>query len=181
MRLATDRLILKAATVETLTFAAANDLVSLERALSCRVPSDWPPRIDDDGQMARDGFAFVRDLLRKDPALEGWWGWWVLLRDPARVLIGAASPKGPPDGAGIVEVSYGIVASMQGKGYATEATRGLIEWVERDPRTREIVAETLPKLEASIAVMRKCGLSLLGEGVEAGTVRYGRPRHPPNH
>jgi RimJ/RimL family protein N-acetyltransferase len=176
MRLATDRLILKAATAETLGFAAGHDLASLARALSCRIPSDWPPRIDDEGQMARDGFAYVRDLLRKDASLEGWWCWWVLIRDPERVLIGSVSPKGPPDREGTVEVSYGIVASEQRKGYATEATRGLISWVERDPRTRTIVAETLPQLAASIAVMRKCGLERLGEGAEAGTIRYGRPR-----
>jgi len=174
--LATDRLILETATTESLGLAAENDLAALARSLSCRIPSDWPPRIDDDGRMARDGFAYVRDLLRKDPTLTGWWCWWVLLRAPERVLIGTVSPKGPPDPDGAVEVSYGIVASEQGKGYATEATQALIGWVERDPRTRTIVAETLPQLGASIAVMRKCGLTYQGPGSEAGSIRYGRPR-----
>jgi RimJ/RimL family protein N-acetyltransferase len=175
-RLTTSRLLLQAGTAETLTLAAAQDPAPLGRALSARVAPDWPPRIDDDGRMAREGFAYVRDLLRKDPSLLGWWGWFVVLRDPEPLLIGAASPKGPPDEQGVVEVSYGIVASQQGKGDATEATRALIEWVERDPRTRTIVAETLPPLAASIAVMKKCGLSPLGEGSEPGTIRYGRPR-----
>jgi RimJ/RimL family protein N-acetyltransferase len=157
-----------------MAFAAAGDDASLGRALSCRIPSDWPPRIDDEGQMAREGFAYVRDLLRKDPALTGWWGWWVALREPEAVLIGAVSPKGPPDASGVVEVSYGIVASHQGKGYATEATRGLMEWVRRDPRTRSIVAETFPRLGASVAVMEKCGLVYRGAGSEPGTVRYGQ-------
>jgi len=176
--LTTERLAVEAASAETLAFAAEGDLASLARVLSCRIPSDWPPRIDDDGGMAREGFAYVRDLLRQDPALKGWWGWWVFRRDPERLLIGAVSPKGPPDPNGTVEVSYGIVAAEQGKGYATEATRALIDWVERDPRTRTIVAETLPRLGASIAVMRKCGLRHLGPGSEEGTLRYGRPRTP---
>lgn len=178
MRLQTERLVLESGTAETFGVAAAGDPTALARALSCRIPSDWPPRLSDDGQMAREGFAYVRDVLRKDPSLEGWWGWWVLLWSPERMLIGAVSPKGPPDQAGTVEVSYGVVASEQGKGYATEATRALIDWVERDPRTRTIVAETFPQLGASIAVMRHCGLLHQGPGSEAGTIRYGRPRTP---
>jgi RimJ/RimL family protein N-acetyltransferase len=178
LHLATKRLSLEAASAETLALAAEEDVVTLARSLACRISSDWPPRIDDDGTMTREGFAYVHDLLRKDPSLTGWWGWWVLRRDPERVLIGTVSPKGPPGQDGTVEVSYGIVGSEQGKGYATEATQALIEWVERDPQTRSIVAETFPTLPASIAVMRKCGLVPLGEGSEAGTIRYGRPRTP---
>jgi hypothetical protein len=45
--------------------------------------------------------------------------------------------------------------------------------VRRDPRTRSVVAETLPHLTGSIAVMMKCGLSFMGEGSEPGTIRYG--------
>src|SRR6185295_866223 len=121
LELRTSRLLLQAGTAETFALAAAEDPAPLGRALPARIPPDWPPRIDDDGRMAREGFAYVRDLLRKDPSLQGWWGWFVVLREPEPLLIGAASPKGPPDGEGIVEVSYGIVASQQGKGHATEA------------------------------------------------------------
>jgi ribosomal-protein-alanine N-acetyltransferase len=175
--LLTKRLELIAASAE-LMGAAAEDPPALGRSLSSRIPSDWPPRIDDDGEMAREGFRYVRDVLRKDPSLVGWWGWFVLLREPERLLIGAVSPKGPPDPSGVVELSYGIVASQQRRGYATEACQGLIGWVEEDPRTRTIVAETLPHLKASMAVMAKCGMGYLGDGAEAGTVRYGRPRSP---
>lgn len=174
--LTTDRLVLRVATAELMGVASAGDSASLARLLPARIPPDWPPRIDDDGRMAREGFAYVHDLLERHPALIGWWGWFVLLQIPEPVLIGAVSPKGPPDSEGTVEVSYGIVASHQGRGYATEATLGLIAWIERDPHVRKIVAETLPHLAASIAVMRKCGLAFMGEGSEPGTIRYGRNR-----
>ena len=88
-------------------------------------------------------------------------------------MIGTVSPKGPPNGDGTVEIVYGIVASHQGQGYATEATRALLDWVCRDPRTRRIIAETMPR-PASIAVMEKCGMTFLGEGAEPGAVRYAR-------
>lgn len=173
--LTTPRLLLKAATVETMAAAAEDDQVALCRLLEARVPKDWPPRIDDDGRMAREGFRHVRGLLQRDPGLVGWWGWWVVLHGPPPVLIGAVSPKGPPDREGNVEVAYAIVASHQGQGYATEATLALMEWVTQDPRVRRIVAETLPNLGASIAVMEKCGMTFLGEGSEAGAIRYGIP------
>jgi len=72
-------------------------------------------------------------------------------------------------------VSYGIIDSHQGEGYATEATQALLEWVKWDPRVLRIVAETFPAMAASIAVMEKCGMSFLGEGSESGTIRYGMP------
>jgi ribosomal-protein-alanine N-acetyltransferase len=169
----TRRLELVPATPQSLGAAAGDDRDALARSLRARVPDDWPPRIDDDGRMAREGFAFVRDLLAADPALAGWWGWFVILKGGESTLIGSVSPKGPPDPEGTAEVAYGIVSSQQRNGYATEATLALIEWVVRDPRVRKIVAETYPQLAASLGVMRKCGLSFLGAGSEPGVVRYG--------
>jgi len=169
----TPRLQLVPATAAAMAMAANDDRAALRRELTAAIPDDWPPRIDDNGEMAREGFKFVQQILHRDPSLQGWWGWWVLLRRPP-ILIGVVSPKGPPNGEGTVELSYGIVASHQGKGYATEATKALVDWVCRDPRTRRIVADTLPRLTASIAVMEKCGMSFLGEGAEPGAIRYGR-------
>lgn len=174
-RIVTPRLFLVAGTVETMDAAAGGNVNALSRALGARIAEDWPPRIDDEGRMAREGFKFVRDVLKGDPGLVGWWGWWVLLREPSPLLIGAVSPKGPPDREGTVEVSYGIVHSEQGKGYATEATLALMEWVTQDARVNRIVAETFPNLGASIAIMEKCGMTFLGEGSEPGTIRYGIP------
>jgi [ribosomal protein S5]-alanine N-acetyltransferase len=171
--LKTPRLLLQAATPETMEAAAGDDPAALSRALAARVPADWPPRIGDDGRMAREGFAYVRDLLRRDPSLVGWWGWWVMLAGSSPVLIGAVSPKGPPDPEGTVEVSYGIVHSHQGHGYATEATQALMNWLRKNPQVTRIIAETFPTMGASIAVMEKCGMAFLGEGSEPGTIRYG--------
>jgi ribosomal-protein-alanine N-acetyltransferase len=172
-KMATGRLLLVAVSPASAAAAASGNSADLARVLDAVVPEDWPPRIDDDGQMAREGFAFVRNLLAKDPSLVGWWGWFVLVRENQPRVIGAVGTKGPPASDGIVEVSYGIVRSEQQKGYATEATLALIERVCSDSRTRRIVAETFPHLVASIAVMKKCGLTLCGEGSEPGTIRYG--------
>jgi RimJ/RimL family protein N-acetyltransferase len=171
--LATPRLLLRPVTAELAALAADGRVDALGRTLDAHVAVDWPPRIDDDDRMARDGFTFAKDILQRNPSLVGWWGWWVILQQPRPTLIGVVSPKGPPDREGTVEVAYGIVGSMEGKGYATEATCALMDWVRKDPSVRKIVAETLPQLAASIGVMEKCGMAFLGEGSEPGTVRYG--------
>jgi RimJ/RimL family protein N-acetyltransferase len=98
----------------------------------------------------------------------------VLLQQPRLTLIGAVSPKGPPSRDGTVEIVYGIVDSQAGQGYATEATRALLDWVSRDPRTHRIIAETQSSRTASIAVMEKCGMAFLGEGSVPGAIRYVR-------
>jgi [ribosomal protein S5]-alanine N-acetyltransferase len=44
-----------------------------------------------------------------------------------RNLIGETEFHGPPDRAGTVEVGYSIVPDYRGRGFASEATRTLIE------------------------------------------------------
>jgi hypothetical protein len=46
--LATPRLLLIPATTGTLALAGDHDLDALSRSLKAHVPSDWPPRLDDD-------------------------------------------------------------------------------------------------------------------------------------
>ncbi len=172
----TGRLVLEPVTAASAA-AAADGSAALGRALGARIPESWPPRLpDDDGGVARAGFAFVRERLAGDPRLVGWWGWWVLLPGPERpTLVGTVSPKGAPDAEGTAEIAWGVASEHEGRGFATEAASALVEWLGRDPRVRLVIAETLPELGASLAVMRKLGMRPLGPGAEAGTVRWGRP------
>ncbi|MBR8839229.1 MAG: GNAT family N-acetyltransferase [Stigonema ocellatum SAG 48.90 = DSM 106950] len=61
----------------------------------------------------------------------------------------------------------------QGKGYTTEAVGGLLSWAFEQPQVMSVIAETFPNNAASIRVMEKNGMVLLGNGNEEGTVRYG--------
>src|SRR5712671_3137266 len=45
-------------------------------------------------------------------------------------IVGGAGFKGAPDAEGMVEIAYGVVPSLEGRGYATEAARA-------DPFCRE--------------------------------------------
>lgn len=82
-------------------------------------------------------------------------------------IIGTAGFKGPPDGDGMVEIAYGVVPSVEGRGYATEAAGALVQFAAADDRVRLIRAHTLPELNASTRVLRKCGFVHMGEVIDS--------------
>src|SRR5689334_822026 len=53
-------------------------------------------------------------------------------------LIGTCGFPGPPDSNGVAEIAYGIAPDYQGRGYATEAAKALIDFATNDPRVRII-------------------------------------------
>jgi RimJ/RimL family protein N-acetyltransferase len=154
---------------------------------------DSPERFEEQfGYAAADG---LRDFLVSDEVSPMWlerlrrevdadpWvqGFGVVHRQ-IRNVIGTASFKGPPDGDGVVEIAYGIVPTLEGNGYATEAAAALVAFASADERVRLIRAHTLPKSGASPAVLMKCGFAHLGEveDAEDGIVwRWEREPAPP--
>lgn len=67
---------------------------------------------------------------------------------------------------------------MQGRGYATEATRGLIDRAFLDPRVERVVATTLPDRVPSIRVVEKLGFERAEAASEPGTIQFVRTRSP---
>lgn len=145
---------------------------ALQHELAASVPASWPPHLYDDNA--------IRWTLRQHASVPDFanWGMFyiVLLDGQGGTVIGTVGYKGPPDDDGVVEVGYGLLDEYQRKGYATEATRALINRAFSDDRVQEIVAETLPHLNASIAVMQRCGMVFKGDGSEAGVIRFHLPR-----
>lgn len=164
----TDRLELVPATLE-LTQAALDGEHALGACLHAVVPPTWPPEYLD-----RASLQVTLDRLAEGLEQAEWWLHFVVLRgaEPARILIGSAGYKGPPSADGTVEVGYGIVRDHQRRGYASEAVRGLLAHAFAVPAVRRVIAETLPELAASIAVLGKCGFRLIGEGSEPGVIRF---------
>jgi [ribosomal protein S5]-alanine N-acetyltransferase len=84
----------------------------------------------------------------------------VVLRDEKR-LTGTCgfhgnpgvNEKGRSDG---VEIGYTIYEAFRGRGYATEAVRGLIDYA-RDEGMGVVVASVAPDNEPSLAIVRKLG------------------------
>jgi RimJ/RimL family protein N-acetyltransferase len=173
LMLRTRRLQLIPATIESLRAELAGR-THLARELNVAVPESWPPELYDD-----PAIRFTLDRLEREPAENGWWLYYLGRPDPANgpaQLVGVAGYKGPVDAAGIVEVGYGILPEYRRQGLASEATRALIDRAFGMAQVKSVVAETYPHLSASIAVMVRCGMRLIGEGSEEGVVRYGITR-----
>jgi len=72
------------------------------------------------------------------------------------VVIGLCAFTGPPDPEGVVEITYSVAPSYQGKGCATEAVIALLAYANHSGLARTIRAHTLAKTNASTRVLEKC-------------------------
>ena len=117
---------------------------------------------EDKEQVAPEWLARVENSQDSDPWVHGFK--MVLRHDGTEV--GRCGFTGPPDANGIVEIAYGVDEKFRGRGYATEAARGLSAYASADARVRVIRAHTLPTENASTHVLRKCGFSRVGESVD---------------
>ena len=123
---------------------------------------------EDKEQVAPAWLARVESSQDSDPWVHGFK---MVLRDDG-TEVGRCGFTGPPDADGIVEIAYGVDEKFRGRGYATEAARGLSAYASTDARVRVICAHTAPTENASARILRKCGFLRTGESVDPalGTV-----------
>ena len=149
--------------------AALEGAPQLGASLGAAVPLSWPPIYFDTAALE-----FTLARLEEKPDQAGWWLHFILLRDAgaARTVIGTGGFTGPPSPVGTVEVGYSIVEEHRRRGYASEAVRGMVAHAFALPGVHRVIAETLPELEPSIGVLRKCGFRLTGDGSAPGVIRF---------
>jgi [ribosomal protein S5]-alanine N-acetyltransferase len=84
------------------------------------------------------------------------------VRLPDGTLIGAMGVIDHPDGT--IEVGYWFGVDYQGRGYAFEALRAILDQIAADPALapRPIFAETRPDNAASIRLLMKMGFYATG-------------------
>ncbi len=95
-------------------------------------------------------------------------GPWVLRERESGDFVGRAglawiTIEGDP----MVELPWVVLPGHQGRGYATEAALAAVE-TARDLGLDRVVSLTLPENRASLRVMEKAGLTLVGEVEHAG-------------
>jgi RimJ/RimL family protein N-acetyltransferase len=154
------------ATVASLT-AELDGNDAFARHMALPVPDAWPPELYDEAAIR-----YTADRLADVPAEAGWWLYYVTTAAESPSLVGVAGYKGPPTADGVAEIGYGVLEDQRRKGYATEASRALIDRAFAFAAVHVVAAETYPHLTPSIGVMEKCGLGFVGDGSEAGVIRY---------
>lgn len=171
----TPRLTLVPASAELLAADLAQP-AQLGRLLGVHVPDGWPP------ELVRDVMPAFHELLVRRPELTGWLMWYYVLRASGRrhspdgpILIGDGGFGGWPE-SGTVVMGYSVMASFHGQGFATEAAAGMVRWAFEHEQVRRVVADVFPDNLASVRVLQKVGLTLIGDGSEPGAVRYSLDR-----
>lgn len=157
-RIETDRLRLLAMTPERLRLALSNP-DALEQQLEFRVSRTelgGPVRRAIEIKLQKMEAAPREDLL--------WLTYWLIVPKDEPFGAGFLGFKGLDRATGDAEIGYGIDPTMRGRGYMTEAVRGLIAWAFEDPQCRSVVAPgTLRENVASHRVLEKAGMRRVGE------------------
>lgn len=160
MTLRTDRLRLVALNAEALQAWVDGDAGRLrdETATVFDEPVEAPPLFGEDLPMFRDRMAEGPDEL-------GWWVWLVARMEDDRA-VGVCGLGGRPDADGNTVIGYSVYPHLEGRGYATEASRALLHWVLAQPGVTCVKA-TVPTWNlGSVAVARKLGMIETGHEVD---------------
>lgn len=141
--------------------------------LGAVVSNAWPS-----GEYDRDAMEFFLARLQEGgPTAVGWYGWYALGKEGGGLaLLGAGGFFGPPGADGDVEIGYSVLPEWQGRGYASETVRLLVDHAFSFDAVRRVVAHTAEGNAASIKVLARCGFVAAGAGAEPGTLRFERSR-----
>ncbi|MEV7192378.1 GNAT family N-acetyltransferase [Streptomyces sp. NPDC093510] len=103
-----------------------------------------------------------------DPGVS-WCNWVLRLREGDRPgLVGTVQATVASDGP--AEIAWVVGTPWQGRGFASEAARGLVDWLAGQG-VRTVVAHVHPSHAASAAVARAAGLAATDE-VQDGEIRW---------
>jgi [ribosomal protein S5]-alanine N-acetyltransferase len=91
------------------------------------------------------------------------WGMHLFLKKDENKIIGNGGFKGVPDENGMVEIGYAISPLYENQGFATEAARGMIDYAFSWSNVKMVDAHTLAEENASVKVLRKCGMTRIAE------------------
>jgi RimJ/RimL family protein N-acetyltransferase len=139
-----------------------------ETALGAAVPDGWPA--------FPEGMAPTSSKPPEEA--EAWPSYLFVLTEPRR-LVGNGGFVARPDTNGEVEIGYEIAPAFRCRGLATAAARALLAHAFADGEVTAVVAHTLAEPGPSDAVLRKIGMSKVGESIdtEVGVIwRWAIPR-----
>jgi RimJ/RimL family protein N-acetyltransferase len=130
----------------------------LEQMLGVTVFDNW---FDFPGVASIEAIRFSYEYLKANPDALRWWTYlFIHARD--NVLVGLGGYKGKADEAGMVEIGYAIVPAYRGRGLATEAAQGLVDYAFSHPHIKMVDAHTLAETNASTRVLEKVGMRHVG-------------------
>ncbi|GAB3985111.1 GNAT family protein [Actinoallomurus acanthiterrae] len=99
----------------------------------------------------------------------GEFGHRLIIERDSGLVVGSIGLFWPPSD-GVLEIGYGVVDSRRGRGYATEATRAMVEFGLAAPGVHTVCAGVELANPASVRVLENCGFQR--SSVEEETTRF---------
>lgn len=138
--------------------AILSDQKQLGQMLGVTVFDDW---FDFPGVAGIEAMRFGYEYLKAHPDALGWWTY-LFIHVKDNVLVGPGGYRGKADESGMVEIGYAIVPAYQGRGLATEAAQGLVDYAFSHAQIKRVDAHTLAEPNASTRVLEKIGMKKIG-------------------
>jgi GNAT superfamily N-acetyltransferase len=152
----TERLELVSFSVEAMQAAVAGERKRAEQLLGATIGGG----LDD---QLREFFEIRLVDLAVDPGIQPWLGRAVVASETdRRRIIGSVGFHGRPDATGRAEIGYQIEPASRGRGYATEAVRGMLDWAATEHEVRSFRASIAPDNAASLALASRLGFVVVG-------------------
>jgi RimJ/RimL family protein N-acetyltransferase len=108
-----------------------------------------------------------------DPGVS-WLNWVIRLRDEGCLTGTVQATISASDRGHRAEIAWVVGTAWQGRGIATEAARGLVDWLDQQPIST-VIAHIHPDHHASAAVAARAGLTPTDEW-HGGEIRWRRSR-----
>ena len=112
----------------------------------------WEPRD------VKDVRCFIEGLQDREPDTPDTWYQLAITLRESKALIGDCGLRFPVNEPNQVEVGITLTRAYQGQGYATEAVKGVLDWLFVSLGKHRIYARVDPRNEASIALLERVGM-----------------------
>ncbi|WP_299673199.1 GNAT family N-acetyltransferase [uncultured Tenacibaculum sp.] len=123
--------------------------------------SDWIKYIHDKGLKSVEATeVYLKDILAKNAKLNGLGFFSVLLKE-TNEFIGMSSAI-QREKLDFVDVGYGFLPKARGKGYASEATLLMIDYIKEKFQQEKVLAFTAPENEKSQQLLKRLGFEYVG-------------------
>ena len=153
LNIQTERLVLVALLPEDIEALIARDFGRFAMLTGFR----FPPGNPDIGDLAWHLTAIQADHGHLP------WRMRVIVERSSKTVVGSINLKGAPSAAGEVEIGWGLIENVRGRGYATEASAAVIEWAWRQPGVNSITATIPEDNYPSQRLAKKLGLTRTSE------------------
>ena len=113
------------------------------------------------------------DWLCDDPDVLGY-GPWAVVHRAGRLVVGSAGFVGLPARDGSIELGFGIHPDHRRRGYATEASRALVDWGLAQELVTTVTATCDADNLPSMRVLENIGMTRLSDDGRLVTWRIAR-------